>query len=76
MDGTRDEILEVREIVGEPLVGSKDLSSCSEEITHNGIQGRLQHLELELSSVLHSLRLNADEVISQKVGDRICFKTS
>ncbi|KAB1220733.1 Sucrose nonfermenting 4-like protein [Morella rubra] len=66
MDGTRDEILEVREIVGEPLVGSKDLSSCSEEIAHNGIRGRLQHLELELSSVLRSLRLNADEVISQK----------
>lgn len=57
MDGSGDEILETSEVPSEP---------SNIEIDHNEIRSRLQHLELELSSVLHTLRLNADEVMSQK----------
>lgn len=58
MDGSGDEILETSEVPSEP---------SNIEIDHNEIRSRLQHLELELSSVLHTLRLNADEIMSQKV---------
>lgn len=38
-----------------------------DEITHNQIRSRLQNLELELSTVLHSVRSNnADEIMLQK----------
>lgn len=39
-----------------------------DEITHNRIQSRLRNLELELSTVLHSVRSNnADEIVLRKV---------
>ncbi|KAE8023336.1 hypothetical protein FH972_009044 [Carpinus fangiana] len=63
---TGGEILEIREVPSEPSNTRKELSPCHKEINHNEIRSRLQHLELELSSVLHILRLNADEVMSQK----------
>jgi hypothetical protein len=67
MDGSGDKILEIIEVSSEPSNTRKELSPCHKEINHNEIRSRLQHLELELSSVLRILRLNADEVMSQKV---------
>lgn len=45
-----------------------------DEITHNQIRSRLQNLELELSTVLHSVRSNnADEIMLQKVKAHFFF---
>lgn len=67
MDGSGDKILEIIEVPSEPSNTRKELSPCHKEINHDEIRSRLQRLELELSSVLRTLRLNADEVMSQKV---------
>ena len=68
MDGSRDEILELGGLASDPLNTRKEPISCH-EINVNEIQTRLQHLELELTSVLHSVRSNACQIMSQKVGD-------
>ncbi|POO00038.1 AMP-activated protein kinase, glycogen-binding domain containing protein [Trema orientale] len=64
MDVSKDEILR-RESTSEPN-GRDELDLCYENISHNQLRSRLQHLELELSSVLHSVRYIADETASQK----------
>ncbi|XP_030484018.2 protein PTST homolog 2, chloroplastic isoform X2 [Cannabis sativa] len=43
-----------------------ELDSHHEVISLNQLRSRLKHLELELSSALHSVRYNADETASQK----------
>ncbi|KAK4598371.1 hypothetical protein RGQ29_015732 [Quercus rubra] len=65
MDGSRDEILELGGLASDPLNTRKEPISCH-EINVNEIQTRLQHLELELTSVLHSVRSNACQIMSQK----------
>lgn len=71
MDVSRDEILELREGGNEHLNKQEELSSCPQEINHKDIRSRLRHLELELSSVLHTLRSNMGELPSQEVSDLI-----
>ncbi|GMJ13142.1 PROTEIN TARGETING TO STARCH 2 [Hibiscus trionum] len=46
----------------------KRKESCASEkyINHNEIRGRLEHLKLELSYVLQTLRSNVDEVLSRE----------
>lgn len=68
MDGPRDEILELGGLASDPLNTRKEPISCH-EINVNEIQTRLQHLELELTSVLHLVRLSAGQIMSRKVGD-------
>nr|XP_023888575.1 protein PTST homolog 2, chloroplastic [Quercus suber]POF21939.1 protein ptst, chloroplastic [Quercus suber] len=65
MDGSRDETLELGGLASDPLNTRKEPISCH-EINVNEIQTRLQHLELELTSVLHSVRSNAGQIMSQK----------
>ncbi|KAL0003998.1 hypothetical protein SO802_011559 [Lithocarpus litseifolius] len=65
MDGSRDEILELGGLASDPLNTRKEPISCH-EINVNEIQTRLQHLELELTSVLHLVRSNAGQMMSQK----------
>lgn len=49
-------------------VNEKDTTSSSpEDINTTHIKSRLQNLQSELSSVLHSLRSNPDEVVTSKV---------
>lgn len=45
----------------------KESRASGKDINHNEIRNRLEHLKLELSSVLQSLRSNVDEVLSQEV---------
>ncbi|KAI3433076.1 AMPK1_CBM domain-containing protein [Psidium guajava] len=52
----KSDILKLREIDSDPLDGQKDSNFSAGEGNHNFIKDRLQHLELELSSVLTSLR--------------------
>lgn len=66
MDVSGDEILEVRDIGCEHLNRPEKLNSYPTENNHNDIRSRLQQLELELSSVLHTLRSNSGELLSQK----------
>ncbi|KAL5761879.1 hypothetical protein ACOSP7_018143 [Xanthoceras sorbifolium] len=66
VDGSGDEILELREGGSEHLNGQGDLNSFHEDINHNQVRTRLQHLELELSSVLRTLRSNKHKLVSQK----------
>ncbi|OMO55130.1 hypothetical protein COLO4_36184 [Corchorus olitorius] len=44
----------------------KESHAPGKDIDHNGIHSRLEHLKSELSSVLHSLRSNVDEVLTHK----------
>ncbi|EOY00193.1 5'-AMP-activated protein kinase-related, putative isoform 1 [Theobroma cacao] len=59
-----DEILDIRDKSSE-LHRRKESDASKKEI-NNKIQSRLEHLKLELSSVLQSLRSNVDEVLSWK----------
>ncbi|XP_030449362.1 protein PTST homolog 2, chloroplastic isoform X2 [Syzygium oleosum] len=52
----KSDILKLREINGDPLNRQKESNISAGEANHNFIKDRLQHLELELSSVLSSLR--------------------
>ncbi|XP_048135902.1 protein PTST homolog 2, chloroplastic isoform X2 [Rhodamnia argentea] len=52
----KSDILKLREIDGDLLGRQKDSNFSAGEGNHNFIKDRLQHLELELSSVLSSLR--------------------
>ncbi|KAI9168862.1 hypothetical protein LWI28_002987 [Acer negundo] len=65
MDGSCDEILDLREGSSENLNEKEELNFFHEEINHNQVRNRLQHLELELSSVLQTLRSNKHKVVSQ-----------
>ncbi|XVF44149.1 hypothetical protein PTKIN_Ptkin02bG0097900 [Pterospermum kingtungense] len=58
-----DEILEIRE---KSLELDRRKVSHAYQINHNEIQSHLQHLKLELSSVLQSLRCNVDEILSRE----------
>lgn len=71
MDVQGDEILEVRDIDCEHLNRQEKLNSYPTENNHNDIRSRLQHLEVELSSVLHTLRSKTGELLSRKVSDLI-----
>jgi len=55
----KSDILKLREINGGPMDRQKELNFSAGEGNHNFIKDRLQHLELELSSVLSSLRSNS-----------------
>lgn len=65
-DISKDKIIEIRESTGVPN-NSKELNLQIEEISHNQIRSRLQDLELELSSALHSLRPEANDIAIKKV---------
>ncbi|XVE75178.1 hypothetical protein DITRI_Ditri12bG0074800 [Diplodiscus trichospermus] len=60
-----DETLEIRDKFSE-LDQRKMLQASEKEINHSEIRSRLEHLKLELSSVLQSLRSNVDEVLSRE----------
>ncbi|XP_062111720.1 protein PTST homolog 2, chloroplastic isoform X2 [Humulus lupulus] len=64
LDMSEEEILR-RESISKLNEGN-ELDSCLEVISHNQLRSRLKHLESELSSVLHSVRYNADGTASQK----------
>ncbi|GAV86463.1 hypothetical protein CFOL_v3_29893 [Cephalotus follicularis] len=66
MDVSVDDTLKISGNGSEPLYRKKEVNSSREEINHNQLRRRLQHLELELSSALRSMRSNIDEVKSQK----------
>ncbi|XP_039040002.1 protein PTST homolog 2, chloroplastic-like isoform X5 [Hibiscus syriacus] len=59
--------LEIRNKSNE-LDRRKESRASGKDINENEIRSRLEHLKLELSSVLQTLRCNADEVLS-RVGD-------
>ncbi|KAK2636284.1 hypothetical protein Ddye_031076 [Dipteronia dyeriana] len=65
MDGSCDEILDLREGTSENMNKKEELNFFFEEINHNQVRNRLQHLELELSSVLRTLKYNMHKVLSQ-----------
>lgn len=67
IDVPGNEILEEREVGIEHLNSQEELNSYPLENNHKDIRSRLKHLELELSSVLHTLRSNTGELLSQKV---------
>ncbi|OMO57959.1 Immunoglobulin E-set [Corchorus olitorius] len=58
-----EEVLEIRDKSSE-LDRRKETHASKKDIDHNEVQSRLGHLKLELSSVLHSLRSNVDDVLS------------
>ncbi|XP_011006588.1 PREDICTED: uncharacterized protein LOC105112553 isoform X3 [Populus euphratica] len=65
-----DEIIETREGVSETVSRKKE--NCSDGgINQNQVRSRLHDLELELSSVLQSLKSNTGESESQKVENEI-----
>ncbi|KAM6570946.1 hypothetical protein CsatA_015026 [Cannabis sativa] len=64
LDLSKEEILR-RESIRKINEGN-ELDSHHEVISLNQLRSRLKHLELELSSALHSVRYNADETASQK----------
>ncbi|GMI74925.1 PROTEIN TARGETING TO STARCH 2 [Hibiscus trionum] len=57
--------LEIRNRSSE-LDRRKESRASGKDINHNEIRSRLEHLKLELSSVLQTLRSNADEVLSRE----------
>ncbi|XWS34944.1 hypothetical protein CRYUN_Cryun21dG0080800 [Craigia yunnanensis] len=61
-----DETLEIRD-KSNKLDRRKESCASEKEINHNEIRSRLEHLKLELSFVLQSLRPNVDEVLSREV---------
>ena len=63
-DISKDETV-MRESTGKPDE-SNVLGSCHEDFNPKHVIRRLQHMKLELSSVLDSLMFHADEVVSQK----------
>lgn len=52
---------------GGSMNGKDRTASSSDDINKTHIKSRLQHLQSELSSVLHSLRSPPDEVVTSKV---------
>ncbi|KAJ6771301.1 PROTEIN PTST-like protein 2 CHLOROPLASTIC [Salix koriyanagi] len=67
-----DEIIETRE--GASETGSRRKENRSDGwINQNQVRSRLHDLELELSSVLQSLKSNTGESVSQKVVPKLCF---
>ncbi|XWS34940.1 hypothetical protein CRYUN_Cryun21dG0080800 [Craigia yunnanensis] len=60
-----DETLEIRD-KSNKLDRRKESCASEKEINHNEIRSRLEHLKLELSFVLQSLRPNVDEVLSRE----------
>lgn len=64
----KSDILKLREIDSDPLDGQKDSNFSAGEGNHNFIKDRLRHLELELSSVLTSLR-SKSTMDEQEVGN-------
>lgn len=52
---------------GESINGKDKTASSPEDINTTHIKSRLQNLQSELSSVLHSLRSHSDEVVTSKV---------
>ncbi|KAK6922079.1 AMP-activated protein kinase, glycogen-binding domain [Dillenia turbinata] len=66
IDSSKDDILEISGSYGEPLDRRKELDSSCKEINSTEIRTRLKHLESELSSALHELRSQTDEVVSPK----------
>ena len=61
------DILKIREFSAEPIKRETGLGSLDGNANHNDIKSRIQYLESELSSVLHSLRSKADNVTIQMV---------
>ncbi|KAL4281488.1 hypothetical protein GQ457_03G007470 [Hibiscus cannabinus] len=59
------ETLEIRNKSNE-LNRRKESCASEKYINHTEIRGRLEHLKLELSSVLQTLRSNVDEVLSRE----------
>ncbi|KAK8492573.1 hypothetical protein V6N11_030797 [Hibiscus sabdariffa] len=57
--------LEIRNKSSE-LDRRKESGASGKDINHNEIRNRLEHLKLELSSVLQTLRSNVDEVLSRE----------
>lgn len=68
MDEQKDEEVATTEVGEEPLDRRKEMDFDGQEIKHNQIQTRLQHLEEELASVLHLLKSNSN-VGLHEVGD-------
>lgn len=64
---TRNETLEIRQFAAKPINSEKDLGPLDGKANYNEIKSRIQLLESELSSVLHSLRSSTDEVAIQMV---------
>lgn len=60
MDEQKDEVVATTEVGEEPLDRRKEMDFDGQEIKHNQIQTRLQHLEEELASVLHLLKSNSN----------------
>lgn len=52
---------------GDSMNGKDRTASSPEDINKTHIKSRLQHLQSELSSVLHSLRSPPDTVVTSKV---------
>jgi len=66
-----DEIIETREGASETVSRRKE--NCSDGgINQNQVRSRLHDLELELSSVLQSLKSNTGESESQEVVPKLC----
>ena len=61
-----DKIIVVTTDIQGPLDKTKYVDSSVKEINQSDVKTRLQHLEVELSSVLHSLRSNSPD-LSDKV---------
>uniref|UniRef100_A0A7C9AXI3 AMP-activated protein kinase glycogen-binding domain-containing protein n=3 Tax=Opuntia streptacantha TaxID=393608 RepID=A0A7C9AXI3_OPUST len=57
-----DKIIVVTTDIQGPLDKTKDVDSSVKEINQSDVKTRLQHLEVELSSVLHSLRSNSPDL--------------
>ncbi|XP_061990805.1 protein PTST homolog 2, chloroplastic isoform X1 [Rosa rugosa] len=64
----QNEILQTKEGANEPN-GRNDLDSEDEVINYKQVRIRMQHLESELSSVLHSLRSKTSNVAPKEMGD-------
>lgn len=65
----RPGILKTSEFHSEPINGETGLDSVGGvgNASHNDIKSRIQHLQSELSSALHSLRSSTNKVTMQTV---------
>lgn len=61
------DILKRREFSSELTNNETGLYSLDGKASHNDIKSRIQHLESELSSTLHSLRSRSDKITKQMV---------
>ncbi|KAJ8441300.1 hypothetical protein Cgig2_024812 [Carnegiea gigantea] len=66
-----EKIMVVTPDIKEPVEKTKDVDSSVKEISQSDIKTRVQHLELELSSVLHSLRSNNSD-LCEKISLLLC----